>query len=72
MSLDAAYPDTAYSVCPHDCPSACAPDIGRLGPDRIGAEHEGFGIAFPVSADPGPPMGGAVFRDSAVWIAATE
>ena len=28
--------DTAYSVCPHDCPSACALDVERLGPDRIG------------------------------------
>lgn len=37
MPLDAAYPDMAYSVCPHDCPSACALDIERLAPDRIGA-----------------------------------
>ena len=29
--------DIAYSVCPHDCPSACALDIERLAPDRIGA-----------------------------------
>ncbi len=29
--------DVAYSVCPHDCPSACALDVERLGPDRIGA-----------------------------------
>ena len=37
MPLDAAYPDIAYSVCPHDCPSACALDVERLAPDRIGA-----------------------------------
>ncbi|MBF0391051.1 MAG: molybdopterin oxidoreductase family protein [Alphaproteobacteria bacterium] len=24
------------SVCPHDCPSACALEVERLGPDRIG------------------------------------
>ncbi len=28
--------DVAYSVCPHDCPSACALDVERLAPDRIG------------------------------------
>jgi anaerobic selenocysteine-containing dehydrogenase len=28
--------DTAFSVCPHDCPSTCALDVERLGPDRIG------------------------------------
>ena len=37
MPLDAAYPDIAFSVCPHDCPSACALDIERLAPDRIGS-----------------------------------
>ena len=29
--------DIAYSVCPHDCPSACALDVERLAADRIGA-----------------------------------
>ncbi len=29
--------DVAYSVCPHDCPSACALDVALLAPDRIGA-----------------------------------
>ena len=29
-------PDTAYSVCPHDCPSTCALEVERLAPDRIG------------------------------------
>ncbi|NQU71219.1 MAG: molybdopterin-dependent oxidoreductase, partial [Rhodospirillales bacterium] len=28
--------DTAFSVCPHDCPSTCALDVDRLAPDRIG------------------------------------
>ena len=28
--------DVAYTVCPHDCPSACALDVERLTPDRIG------------------------------------
>jgi anaerobic selenocysteine-containing dehydrogenase len=29
--------DTAYSVCPHDCPSACALDVERIDGRRIGA-----------------------------------
>ncbi len=29
--------DVAYSVCPHDCPSACALEVERLAPERIGA-----------------------------------
>lgn len=28
--------DIHRSVCPHDCPSACAVEVERLGPDRIG------------------------------------
>jgi len=28
--------ETVSSVCPHDCPSTCALDVERLGPDRIG------------------------------------
>jgi len=28
--------DTAYSVCPHDCPSACALAVERLDPATIG------------------------------------
>lgn len=28
--------DTLPSVCPHDCPSACALDVERTAPDRIG------------------------------------
>jgi anaerobic selenocysteine-containing dehydrogenase len=31
--------ETAYSVCPHDCPSSCALEIERLGLDRIGRVH---------------------------------
>jgi anaerobic selenocysteine-containing dehydrogenase len=29
--------DIAYTACPHDCPSACALDVERLGGNRIGA-----------------------------------
>jgi anaerobic selenocysteine-containing dehydrogenase len=29
-------PDTAYSVCPHDCPSACALQVERIDGTRIG------------------------------------
>ena len=32
------------------------------------AFEEGLGINTLVSADPGPPLGGAVFHDTAVWI----
>ena len=28
--------ETVYSVCPHDCPSACALEVERLGASRIG------------------------------------
>ena len=28
--------DVAFSVCPHDCPSACALEVERLADDRIG------------------------------------
>jgi anaerobic selenocysteine-containing dehydrogenase len=31
--------ETVPSVCPHDCPSSCALEIERLGPDRIGRVH---------------------------------
>jgi anaerobic selenocysteine-containing dehydrogenase len=33
-----------------------------------GAFEEGLGINALVSADPGPPRGGAVFHDTAVWV----
>nr|WP_295463486.1 molybdopterin oxidoreductase family protein [Mesorhizobium sp.] len=29
----------AHSVCPHDCPSACALDVEIVGPNRIGRVH---------------------------------
>jgi len=28
--------DTVYSVCPHDCPSACALELDRIDGSRIG------------------------------------
>ena len=31
--------DAAWSVCPHDCPSACALDIEMEAPNRIGRIH---------------------------------
>jgi anaerobic selenocysteine-containing dehydrogenase len=34
------------------------------------AFEEGQGINLLISADPGPPAGGAVFHDTAVWISA--
>ena len=33
------------------------------------AFEEGLGINALVSAEPGPPNGGAVFHDTAVWLA---
>jgi anaerobic selenocysteine-containing dehydrogenase len=33
-----------------------------------GAFEEGIGINLLTSADPGPPLGGAVFHDTAVWV----
>ncbi|MDH3242623.1 MAG: molybdopterin-dependent oxidoreductase, partial [Alphaproteobacteria bacterium] len=33
---DGAPPAIAFSVCPHDCPSACAIDVELVSPDRIG------------------------------------
>ncbi len=32
-------PDTTYSVCPHDCASACALDVELDAPQRIGRVH---------------------------------
>jgi anaerobic selenocysteine-containing dehydrogenase len=34
------------------------------------AWEEGIGINALTSADPGPPAGGAVFHDTAVWVRA--
>jgi anaerobic selenocysteine-containing dehydrogenase len=36
LPLDTAPVDTAFTVCPHDCPSACALEVERIGGDRIG------------------------------------
>jgi anaerobic selenocysteine-containing dehydrogenase len=33
--------DTVLSACPHDCPSTCALEVERLGPDRIGKVRGG-------------------------------
>ncbi len=38
MPLDAK-PETLYSVCPHDCPSACALAVERPSAGRIGRVH---------------------------------
>ena len=32
------------------------------------AFEEGIGINLLISADPGPPLGGAVFHDTAIWV----
>jgi anaerobic selenocysteine-containing dehydrogenase len=32
-------PEVAWSVCPHDCPSACALDVEIEAPNRIGRVH---------------------------------
>ena len=36
LPLDIAALDTVYSVCPHDCPSACALEVERIDGVRIG------------------------------------
>ena len=36
------------------------------------AFEEGIGVNALVSADPGPPLGGAVFHDTAVWMRAAD
>ncbi len=36
---DGDSPAIAFSVCPHDCPSACAIDVELAAPDRIGRVH---------------------------------
>ena len=36
------------------------------------AFEEGIGVNALVSADPGPPLGGAVFHDTAVWMSPAE
>jgi len=36
------------------------------------AFEEGIGVNALVSADPGPPLGGAVFHDTAVWLRAVD
>ena len=33
-----------------------------------GAFEEGLGMNALVGADPGPPLGGAVFHDTAIWV----
>jgi anaerobic selenocysteine-containing dehydrogenase len=33
--------DIVHSACPHDCPSTCALEVERLGPDRIGRVRGG-------------------------------
>jgi anaerobic selenocysteine-containing dehydrogenase len=38
-SLGLAAPVEVRTACPHDCPSACALEVVRLSPTRIGAVH---------------------------------
>jgi anaerobic selenocysteine-containing dehydrogenase len=38
--------DIAYSVCPHDCPSACALAVERIDGNRIGRVHGAEGQAY--------------------------
>ncbi|HEX3884312.1 MAG TPA: molybdopterin-dependent oxidoreductase [Stellaceae bacterium] len=38
--------DTAFTVCPHDCPSACALEVERLDGDRIGRVHGARGQGY--------------------------
>jgi len=38
--------DTAYSVCPHDCPSACALLVERFDPATIGRVRGAEGQSY--------------------------
>ena len=38
--------DTVYSVCPHDCPSACALAVERIDGSRIGRVHGAEGQSY--------------------------
>ena len=38
--------DTAYSVCPHDCPSACALEVERIDANRIGRVRGAEGQSY--------------------------
>jgi len=38
--------DTAYTVCPHDCPSACALAVERIDGNRIGRVHGAKGQSY--------------------------
>lgn len=38
--------ETVPSVCPHDCPGACALDVERLSPDRIGRIRGAMGHPY--------------------------
>src|SRR3954447_21874574 len=38
--------DIAYSVCPHDCPSACALSVERIDPAHIGRVRGAAGQSY--------------------------
>ena len=38
--------DTAYTVCPHDCPSACALEVERIDGERIGRVRGAEGQSY--------------------------
>ena len=38
--------DTVYSVCPHDCPSACALEVERIDGTRIGRVRGALGQSY--------------------------
>ncbi len=46
MPLDTAPVETAFTVCPHDCPSACALEVERLDGDRIGRVRGARGQSY--------------------------
>jgi len=46
LPLDTAPVETAFTVCPHDCPSACALEVERIGEDRIGRVRGARGQSY--------------------------
>lgn len=70
----ASYPQHPHSTCPADCPCACALKVELLDANTIAQADarwiEGMGVNALVSVEPGLPIGGAVYHDTAVWLKA--
>jgi len=56
--------DVAFSVCPHDCPSACALEVERIDATRIGrirgARAQGYTTASSAPRSAAMPSGNTI------------